>query len=110
MRTLFNKGGFIIMFDEVNVLHALKWVLVCLFIGIIVGFVFFVNNSNKTYEQQTAQITTEDYKYYYNGEQIDGSNIDLHLYCYTVNNEEKKVYLTDRVDSSSDIVPIFFLR
>lgn len=98
------------MFDEVNVLDALKWVLVCLFIGFIVVCVLFVNNLNKTYEQQIAQITTEDYKYYYNGEQIDGSNIDLHLYRYTVNNEEKKVYLTDRVDSSSNIVPIFFSR
>lgn len=78
------------------ILGAAAFVFMCL---IILG--------SKDYESKRNYIDdAEGFTYYYNGEEVDGDNVDLDLYRWTVDKDKKKVYLTDRVESDTNIVPM----
>ena len=73
------------------------------------GWVFFgANKVVKAEEQQTARVEQGDYTYYYNGEEVDGADYDYHLYRYSIDDEAKKVYMTDKPESTdTSIIPLY---
>lgn len=73
------------------------------------GWLFFgVNKAVKAEEQQTARVEQGDYTYYYNGVEVDGANYDYHLYRYSIDNDAKKVYMTDKPESTdTSITPLY---
>lgn len=71
-----------------------------------VSVMLILNVGLKDYESRKNYVeTTEGFAYYYNGEEVDGNSVDLDLYSWTVDMNEKKVYLTNKAEST-DIVPV----
>lgn len=71
-----------------------------------VSVMLILNVGLKDYESRKNYVeTTEGFAYYYNGEEVDGDSVDLDLYSWTVDMNEKKVYLTNKA-GSTDIVPV----
>ena len=71
-----------------------------------VSVMLILNVGLKDYESRKNYVkTTEGFAYYYNGEEVDGDSVDLDLYSWTVDINEKKVYLTNKA-GSTDIVPV----
>lgn len=71
-----------------------------------VSVMLILNVGLKDYESRKNYVeTTEGFAYYYNGEEVDGDSVDLDLYSWTVDMNEKKVYLTNKAEST-DIVPV----
>lgn len=78
-----------------------------LMLAISFFFVYMIGSSYKDYESKKNYVeSTEGLTYYYNGEEVDGDSVDLDLYRWTVDEDKKKVYLTDTTGSKTNIVPM----
>lgn len=63
----------------------------CIFICL--GFCYEFLNS-KSAEQIEQLKTNKEYTFYIDGAEVDCNNIDISLYNYTIDKEQKKVFLT----------------
>lgn len=65
---------------------------------------------NKATENQDK--LKSGYTWYYNGEKVDSDKMDLYLYDYTVNDEKKSVYLTNKqpvkYKSETELFPYYW--
>lgn len=65
--------------------------------------VVHVQQAKATLEQ------TQEYTYYYNGQEVNKDAIDLSMYRYTVDDEKNIVYITDQKETSHGypiVIPI----
>ncbi len=72
-----------------------------IFLMIFIMFegLFLLNSANPDDVQKKAE--SGSYVCYYNGAEIDPKTIDISLYEYTVNDEKRTIYLTDKQGGQS---------
>lgn len=98
-----------------------KSVLIILAVSIVVlviGSMAFLPVAMKYASNKESEIKSKvesgDYTIYYNGQEVDPETVDIFMYQYKVNDENKTVYLTDKQSSAGTststfpvIIPIY---
>lgn len=93
-------------------------ILVVSFVVIVIGSIAFLPVATKYASNKESEIESKvesgDYTVYYNGQEVDPETVDIFMYQYKVDDENKTVYLTDKQSSAGTntntfpvIIPIY---
>lgn len=85
---------------------------------LVIGSIAFLPVAMKYASNKESEIKSKvesgDYTVYYNGQEVDPETVDIFMYQYKVNDENKTVYLTDKQPSAGTststfpvIIPIY---
>lgn len=85
---------------------------------LVIGSIAFLPVAMKYASNKESEIKSKvesgDYTVYYNGQEVDPETVDIFMYQYKVNDENKTVYLTDKQSSAGTststfpvIIPIY---
>ena len=92
--------------------------LVVSVVVIVIGSIVFLPVAKKYAANKESEIESKvesgDYTVYYNGQEVDPETVDIFMYQYKVDDENKTVYLTDKQSSAGTntntfpvIIPIY---
>lgn len=93
-------------------------ILVVSVVVLVIGSIAFLPVAMKYASNKESEIKSKvesgDYAVYYNGQEVDPETVDIFMYQYKVNDENKTVYLTDKQSSAGTststfpvIIPIY---
>lgn len=93
-------------------------ILVVSVVVLVIGSIAFLPVAMKYASNKESEIKSKvesgDYTIYYNGQEVDPETVDIFMYQYKVNDENKTVYLTDKQSSAGTststfpvIIPIY---
>lgn len=90
--------------------------LVVSVVVLVIGSIVFLPVAKKYAANKKSEIKYKvesgDYTVYYNGQEVDPETVDIFMYQYKVDDENKTVYLTDKQSSAGTntfpvIIPIY---
>ena len=88
--------GYIIFFSGWNY-SLVKGFSVIIIGGIIAVYIgLYIDKSHELIERAESLPKTEEYEVYLNGMEVDYRNVDFSRYYIKINDEEKRIILTDK--------------